>query len=82
MGQNALGKSDCRIFKSTISLEENDEKAWFFACWYIFIEIRSSLKNIGVGLVKNGFGDSGLQTLKLAVSQEVVDGINWFLVCS
>ena len=24
MGQNALGQSDCMIFKSTISLEKND----------------------------------------------------------
>ena len=32
MDQNALGKSDYRIFKSTVSVEENDEKAWFFAC--------------------------------------------------
>ena len=28
MGQNGLGQSDYRIFKSTISLEQNDEKAW------------------------------------------------------
>ena len=32
MGHNAYGRSDCRIFKSTVSLEENDEKARFFAC--------------------------------------------------
>ena len=25
MNQNALGQSDCSIFKSTISLEQNDE---------------------------------------------------------
>ena len=37
MGQNALGKPDYRIFKSTISLEQNDEKAWFFACWHRFM---------------------------------------------
>ena len=30
MGQNTLGQSDYRIFKSTISLEQNDEKVWFF----------------------------------------------------
>ena len=29
MGQNALGQSDYRIFKSTISLEQNDEKPDF-----------------------------------------------------
>ena len=27
MNQNVLDQSDCRIFKSTISLEQNDEKA-------------------------------------------------------
>ena len=32
MDQNALGQSDCRIIKLTISLEHKDEKAWFFAC--------------------------------------------------
>ena len=31
MGQNALGQSDCRIFKSTISLEKMDETA---RCFY------------------------------------------------
>ena len=29
MGQNALSQSDCRIFKSTISVEQNDEKPDF-----------------------------------------------------
>ena len=33
MDQNALGQSDCRIFQSTISPEQNDWKAWFFACF-------------------------------------------------
>ena len=47
MGQNALGQSEYRIFKSTISLEQNDEKGWFFACWYKFMENRSWLKNSG-----------------------------------
>ena len=28
MGENALGRSDCRIFKSPISLEQNDSRAW------------------------------------------------------
>ena len=30
MGQNALDQSDSSIFKLTISLEQNDEKACFF----------------------------------------------------
>ena len=29
MGQNALDQSDCSISKLTISLEQDDEKAWF-----------------------------------------------------
>ena len=31
MDQNALSQSDCGIFESTISLEQNDEKAAFSA---------------------------------------------------
>ena len=76
-----MGQSDSRIFKSTISLKQNDEKASFFACWYRFREIKSWLKDIGVGVVKNECGHSGLRTLKLAVSQEGISGINWVLVC-
>ena len=44
------------------------------------MEIKSSLKNIGVGVVKNGCGHSGLRTIKLAVSQKGINEINWFLV--
>ena len=37
--------------------------------------------NIGVGMVKNGCGHSGLMTLKLGVfHQERINGVNWFLV--
>ena len=54
MGQIALDQSDCSIFKLTISLEQNDEKAWFFVYWCRFIEIKKWLKNIGVGVVKMG----------------------------
>ena len=32
--QNGLSQSDFRIFKSTISPKQINEKAWFFACWY------------------------------------------------
>ena len=54
MAQNAFDQSDCSIFKSTKSLEQNDEKAWFFAYWYRFMENRIWLKNIGVAVVKMG----------------------------
>ena len=78
MTQNALDQSDCRILKLTISLEQNDKKAWFFAR---FMEIKSWLKNIGVGVVKQGYAHSGLRIVKLAVCPAVINGINWFLVC-
>ena len=32
-------------------------------------------------MVKNGYGHSGQRTLKLAVSQEWIDGINWLFGC-
>ena len=32
----------------------------------------------GVGMVKNGCEQSGQGTLKLTVSQEWIDGMNWF----
>ena len=36
------------------------------------MEIKRWLKNITVGVVKNGLNHSGHRTLKLAVSQEVI----------
>ena len=33
-------------FLDQISLEQNDEKAWFLACWYKFIKIKSWLKKV------------------------------------
>ena len=44
IGQNAFGQLGNRTFKSNVSLEKNDEIAWFFACWYKFMEIKSWLK--------------------------------------
>ena len=46
--RNALGLSDFRIFKSTISVEQKNPDAWFFVCWYKFLKIKSSFKNIGM----------------------------------
>ena len=54
MHQNALGQSNFRIFKSTIFLEQNDGKVSFFVWWHRFIQIKSWLKNTGVGVIKNG----------------------------
>ena len=73
---NALSQSDCRIFKSTISPEQIDETASFFACWYKFTKIKSWKVDQKV-FGKNECGQSGLGTIKLAVSQEWNGGINW-----
>ena len=40
----------------------------FFARWYLFLKIK--LKVLGVGMVKNGCGQSCDGTLKLTVSEE------------
>ena len=74
MGQNALGQADYRIFKSNRSLEQTDEIAWFFACWYKFTKIKSWVKNFGV---QKGLWLLWSKDLKLAVSQDI-DGIIWF----
>ena len=79
--QNALSNSDWQIFKSSISAEQIDETAWFFACWYKFPKIKSWLKSFWCGIVTNECGQSGLWTLKLTVSQERTDGTNWFFAC-
>ena len=39
MGQNALGQSRCKICKSTVSQEKNDEKAFIFC---VFIQIHGN----------------------------------------
>ena len=62
----ALANQIAGFFKLTIFLEQNDEKAWFFAYWCRFMGIVRSLKNIGMGL-RLWFRD---WTLKLIVSQK------------
>ena len=80
-GQNALSQWDSRIFKSSISPEEGDYTASFFACWYKFMKIKSWFKIFWLGMFKNGCGQSGLWNLKLIVSEEWRDGINKFFAC-
>ena len=77
-----LLSSQITRFLNQLYLEENDEKAWFFACWYRFVENRSWMKNIGVDMVKNGCGHSFLKTLKLVACQRKMNEVNWLLVCS
>ena len=54
---------------------------WFFACWYNFTQVKWWLKILGLGLFKNGSGQSGDGTLKLNVSEKWIDGINWYFTC-
>ena len=44
-------------------------------------KLKVDLKMFWVGMVKNGCGQSGHRTLKLTVSQEWIDGLNWFFAC-
>ena len=39
------------------------------------------IENLGVDMVKNGFGQSCDETLKFIVTEEWTDGINWFFAC-
>ena len=51
----------------------------------MLVQIHASQKdveNLGVGVVKNGCGQSCDETLKLTLSEEWTNGINWFLACS
>ena len=45
------------------------------------MQIKRWLKILGVGMIKNGCGQSCDGTLKLMVSEECTDGINWFFLC-
>ena len=60
-----LSARDRKIFKSTISSEQIDETALFSACWYKFTKNKSWLKIFWLGMVKNGYGQYDLWTLKL-----------------
>ena len=40
------------------------------------MEIKYLLKNIELGVVKNGYGHSGLRTLELSISQERINGVD------
>ena len=42
-------------------------------------KLKFALKFLGVGMVKNGCGQSGNGTLKLTVSKEWTDGVTHFL---
>ena len=67
------------IWSLDSKIEWTNEINLFFACWCNFMKI--NLKVLGVGMVKNGYGQSCDGILKLIVSEEWTDGMNWFLAC-
>ena len=48
---------------------------------FLHVDTNSLKLNILVSLVINGCAHSGCRILKLAVSHEEINEINWFLVC-
>ena len=46
-----------------------------------FCNLKDNWKFFGVGMVKNGCGQSSDGSLKLSVFEEWTDGINWFYAC-
>ena len=50
------------------------------ACWYKFTKYKSWFKIVWLDMVKYWCVQSGLRTLKVTVSQEWTDGINWFFI--
>ena len=52
-----------------------------FACWFRFTKIKSWSNIYWVGMVKNVCGQSGCETIKLTVSQDGTDRVNWFFAC-
>lgn len=58
MGQNTFNKSDCKIFKSTLSPEYNDEIALFFD--FLHVDTKSGKFKVDlfflcVDMIKNGY---------------------------
>ena len=65
-------------FLDQVFLQKNSMKTVsFLACWYKFTKIKGWLKTFCLDMVKNWYGQSGPWTLKLTVSQEWIDGMNW-----
>ena len=54
------------------------KKPDFFACDTDSWKLKVDRKILGWAWSENGYGHSGLTTLKLAVSQEGISEINWF----
>ena len=73
MSKNAFGQSDCKVFRSTISLKQSVGKAWVDTnSWKSTFD----WKLMGKCVIKNGGSHFGHVTPKLAVSQKGINGIN------
>ena len=68
MGQNVLSQSDCRIVFNQPYLQSKSVKS-----------VKSWSKNLGV--VRDGCGQPDHRALKLTLSQEWIDEMNWFFAC-
>ena len=58
-----------------------EQIASFFACWYKVTRIKSWSKIFWLGMVKSECDQSSLLTLKMTVSEELTDRMNWFFAC-
>ena len=65
-------------FKNELHLKNKPEELCF--CMPVQLH-RKCLKMLGVGMIKNGYCWSCGRTLKLSVSEEWTNGINWFFAC-
>ena len=76
-----LSTNQIAWFLNQLYLRNKMMKFRFFACRCKNMRINCWLNILREGMVKDGCGHSGHRTLKLAVSQEWMDGINWFSAC-
>ena len=58
-----------------------NQHQWNSLIFCMSIQIHTNLKTFVVSVVRNGCGQSGHAILKLAVSKEWIDGMNWFFTC-
>ena len=72
MGQKVIPKLDRRILKSNISPYQNDILLVDRNSW----TLKNDFKKIGVGLVKNKCDHRDPRTIRLAVSQEIINRTN------
>ena len=80
MGQNIFSNQIAGFFINHISRTNQWNSLIFCIYGTNLHKLKNWSKNFWVGMVKNGCGQSGHGTLKLTVSREWIDGMNWFFV--